>query len=119
MLNPLEIFQNNTISIPVAITEDVEINGEIVEQVKDLTEYDCYVSLKRNKMDSDDSAIVYKTWSTHIDAEQGETSIDFTSDDTSKTGTFDFEFGLIDATGGVNTILVSKIHVKPVVHREH
>lgn len=111
----------NTVSLPVVITEDFIPTGETaaIERAFDLTGYTAYLAIKRSYRDKDSEVMVYKTWTDHTNAEEGETLIRLEANETSVVGSFDFEFGIINADGEVTTIMVTKIHINPVVKLSH
>ena len=72
----------------------------------DITGATVFFTVKENKADSDNDALIKKDQSSHVDAVNGQTKITLTNSDTNiRVGNYHYDFQLVDSTGLVTTVL--------------
>lgn len=78
----------------------------------DITGYTFFFTVKENKADTDDEALITKTVDTHTDPTNGETEINLSSTLTNITpGLFWYDIQQKDNIGKIKTLVVGRIRV--------
>ena len=85
---------------------------------KDITGWTIFFTLKRDKDDSDDDAIIEKTVTTHTNPTQGETEFSITDTETdSLQGIYYYDVQYKDTTPNIKTVMIGTMSFEKDVTR--
>ena len=86
--------------------------------VIDITNWVIYFTIKSNKSDSDDNAVIKKDITSHTDAVNGETRISMTASETyDLSGSYYYDIQYVKPDGTVKTIISDKIKFETDITR--
>lgn len=79
----------------------------------DITSYTVFFTVKTNKTDSDDNALIKKTITSHTDATNGITTLTLTDSDTDLAiGTHYYDIQIKDGSGNIITLTDGEFEIK-------
>lgn len=105
MTTELEIIRGDDVTISATITDK---DGNAV----DLTGAKAYLTVKNERSDSDDDALIQKTTEVHSEATDGETGFDLTDEDTDiAEGKYYYDLQIKDSDGKIRSVGYGTIKV--------
>lgn len=105
MTTELEIIRGDDVTISATITDK---DGNAV----DLTDAKAYLTVKENRSDSDDDALIQKTTETHANASEGQTGFDLTNEDTDiAEGKYYYDLQIKDSDSKIRSVGYGTIKV--------